>query len=254
MRAGRLAAAEVAYRELQQIARETDDRANEIEAQWGIARCCTLRGDPAQALPLIRELLTALATAEFPEELVIRALELTATVLHAHDRNEIALVFLAQATTRRTRAAYRAMPPSLDLATLRAHVSTAQADLAQTLAETASLAILVDLAQTLRLPETSPAATPPASSASTDHGLTRRELDVLRLVATGKTNAEIGDALFISPFTAKTHVANLLGKLDVESRAAAASWAARHGVLDVVIVSDDAPSGSRPRRRTARPS
>ena len=53
----------------------------------------------------------------------------------------------------------------------------------------------------------------------------------LGLVAAGKTNAEIGEALFISPFTAKTHVANLLGKLGVESRAAAATWAARHGLL-----------------------
>ena len=63
------------------------------------------------------------------------------------------------------------------------------------------------------------------------HGLTARELDVLRLVAAGKTNAEIGEALFISPFTAKTHVANLLGKLGVESHAAASTWAAQHGLL-----------------------
>ncbi len=53
---------------------------------------------------------------------------------------------------------------------------------------------------------------------------------MLRLIADSHINAEIGDALFISPFTAKTHVANLLGKLAVDSRAAA-TWAARDEML-----------------------
>src|SRR5262249_43434917 len=77
---------------------------------------------------------------------------------------------------------------------------------------------------------TAPVPTPqPATDAT--HGLSPRELDVLRLVAAGKTNGEIGEALFISPFTAKTHVANLLGKLGVENRAAAAAWAATQGAV-----------------------
>jgi predicted ATPase/DNA-binding CsgD family transcriptional regulator len=76
----------------------------------------------------------------------------------------------------------------------------------------------------------SPVSNPVRSPAGGDQ-LTPRELDVLRLVAAGKTNAETGEALFISPFTAKTHVANLLGKLGAESRAAAAAWAARQGLL-----------------------
>ena len=61
--------------------------------------------------------------------------------------------------------------------------------------------------------------------------LTVREVDVLRLVARGRTNAEIGNELFISPLTAKTHVANLLGKLALENRAAAAAWAAHRGIV-----------------------
>lgn len=68
-------------------------------------------------------------------------------------------------------------------------------------------------------------------AAPVDHGLTERELEVLRLVAEGRTNAGIGEALYISPFTAKTHVANLLGKIGVESRAAASTWAAQRGLL-----------------------
>jgi len=48
--------------------------------------------------------------------------------------------------------------------------------------------------------------------------LTERECEVLRLVATGLSNAEIADRLCISPATAKTHVAHLLTKLDARDR------------------------------------
>jgi len=48
--------------------------------------------------------------------------------------------------------------------------------------------------------------------------LTERECEVLRLVATGLSNAEIADRLCISPATAKTHVAHLLTKLDSRDR------------------------------------
>jgi DNA-binding CsgD family transcriptional regulator len=57
--------------------------------------------------------------------------------------------------------------------------------------------------------------------------LTPRELEVLRLVAQGKSNQEIADALFISMRTAQTHVTNILGKLDLDSRAALAAYAVR---------------------------
>jgi DNA-binding NarL/FixJ family response regulator len=51
--------------------------------------------------------------------------------------------------------------------------------------------------------------------------LTPRELDVFRLIASGKSNAEIGRELFISDTTVKTHVTRLLQKLDVRDRAQA---------------------------------
>jgi len=62
--------------------------------------------------------------------------------------------------------------------------------------------------------------------------LTRRERDVLRLVARGLTNRVIADQLFISEHTVHRHVNSILRKLDLPSRAAAAAHAVRHGLAD----------------------
>lgn len=61
--------------------------------------------------------------------------------------------------------------------------------------------------------------------------LSPRELDVLRLIAEGKTDRQIGDALFISPKTVNHHATRILMKLEVRNRAAAVALATRHGVL-----------------------
>jgi non-specific serine/threonine protein kinase len=61
-------------------------------------------------------------------------------------------------------------------------------------------------------------------------GLTRREREVLRLLAEGHSDREIAAALFVSRRTAATHVAHVYQKLGVTSRAAAAAYAVRHGL------------------------
>lgn len=61
--------------------------------------------------------------------------------------------------------------------------------------------------------------------------LTERELEVLRLVAQGMDNAEIAQALVISPQTAKNHVSNILAKLQLENRIQAAVHAVRRGLV-----------------------
>jgi DNA-binding CsgD family transcriptional regulator len=63
-------------------------------------------------------------------------------------------------------------------------------------------------------------------------GLTVRELDVLRLVAAGRSNREIADELFISVKTASVHVSNILAKLGVRGRGEAAATAHRLRLLD----------------------
>ncbi len=62
--------------------------------------------------------------------------------------------------------------------------------------------------------------------------LTARELDVLKLVGVGKANKEIASELHISERTARTHVSNILAKLNLRSRTQAALWAVREGLVD----------------------
>jgi predicted ATPase/DNA-binding CsgD family transcriptional regulator len=71
--------------------------------------------------------------------------------------------------------------------------------------------------------------TAPGPAAGT--GLTARELDVLRLLAEGRSDREIAEALFIGVRTVQTHVANLFGKLGVNARAEAAAVAVRRGLV-----------------------
>jgi DNA-binding CsgD family transcriptional regulator len=63
------------------------------------------------------------------------------------------------------------------------------------------------------------------------HGLTPRELEVLRLVAAGKSNREIASALVISEHTVARHVQNIFAKLDVSSRTAAGAFAFEHDLV-----------------------
>ena len=72
-------------------------------------------------------------------------------------------------------------------------------------------------------------AVPASPSPSTQ--LSARELDVLKLVAEGKDNAEIAAQLFISPKTVKNHISNILMKLQISNRIQAAVYAVRRGIV-----------------------
>lgn len=61
--------------------------------------------------------------------------------------------------------------------------------------------------------------------------LSPRELDVLAAIVDGLTNEQIGQMLFITKGTVKTHIRNIFAKLKVDDRTQAALWAVRSGVL-----------------------
>ena len=67
--------------------------------------------------------------------------------------------------------------------------------------------------------------------ASHPAGLTRREMDILRLLPRGLSNAEIAEALFVSPRTIQSHLSNLYGKLAVGGRSEAIAYAVAHGIV-----------------------
>jgi DNA-binding CsgD family transcriptional regulator len=83
---------------------------------------------------------------------------------------------------------------------------------------------IADLVDATVAPVRSPLTCADAAHNST---LTAREREVLALLAEGQSNREIGEALFISAATAKAHVANILNKLGLSSRTAAAAYAHR---------------------------
>ena len=69
----------------------------------------------------------------------------------------------------------------------------------------------------------------------TTRELSSRELDVLQLVATGKTDSEIADRLSISPRTVGAHISNMLNKTNVSNRVELVIWAIACGVLMLAI-------------------
>jgi len=73
---------------------------------------------------------------------------------------------------------------------------------------------------------------PHLAQAARLEALTEREHDVLRHMARGATNGEIGVALIVSEATVKTHVGSIFSKLGVRDRAAAIVFAYDHGIVD----------------------
>jgi DNA-binding NarL/FixJ family response regulator len=66
-----------------------------------------------------------------------------------------------------------------------------------------------------------------------DHGLTDRELEVLQALATGASTVEVARELYVSPKTAKNHIAHIYSKLGVSSRTQAIAKALRQGIVSI---------------------
>jgi DNA-binding NarL/FixJ family response regulator len=77
---------------------------------------------------------------------------------------------------------------------------------------------------------TTPAPEQPPTSSEPPAGLTSREVEVLKLVATGMTNAQVAETLFLSPRTVQRHLNSVYHKIGVGSRTAATRFALEHGL------------------------
>ena len=79
------------------------------------------------------------------------------------------------------------------------------------------------------------------AEAADEPGLTRRELEILRLVAEGHSNAQLARMLWVTEQTVKFHLSNIYRKLDVANRTEASRWAQLHGLLDGRAANGPAP-------------
>jgi DNA-binding NarL/FixJ family response regulator len=88
------------------------------------------------------------------------------------------------------------------------------------------------------------APAPPAPAEADTAALTRRELEILRLVAEGRSNAQVGRMLWVTEQTVKFHLSNIYRKLDVSNRTEASRWAQMRNLLPASDALDEAPSAA----------
>ena len=198
----------------------------------GVGLTATDLGDYDRASALFRESL-ALAVAKDNLGTIIDGIESVARLAAATDHAEQAARLFGAGEALREKLDFPLSPADLAyaapiLARLRAALG---ADgFAATWAEGRSLSREAALAEALAIRvDGTPRATAAERRAS-PFDLTEREVEVLRLLAAGHSNREIGDLLFISPTTAARHVANIYTKLGVDSRAKATAFALQHGL------------------------
>jgi DNA-binding CsgD family transcriptional regulator len=124
--------------------------------------------------------------------------------------------------------------PISELAIAKARTSLGEAAFAAAWHDGRELTLADAVTEALVIPAESAGTAPtgqPVTPAAR-HGLTPREMEVLQLVRVGCSNRQIGERLYISERTARTHVQNILNKLDVSTRAAAAAYAVEHGLIE----------------------
>ena len=215
------------------LARGAIDRAVE-DAQDPAARC--------RLLPAHVEIALAVgdvaAARDAADELAAIAAGLDAPFVHAIAAHAGGAVLLAdgqlpaaRTTLRRALDAWRALEAPYEAARARALLALARRGLGDTegaeLDYEAARRGFEDLGARIDLRRL---AAPDAVAADAAGPLSRRETEVLTLVATGKTNKAIARELTISEKTVARHVSNILAKLDLASRTEATAYAFRHGL------------------------
>ncbi|MCX8032574.1 MAG: response regulator transcription factor [Thermoleophilia bacterium] len=104
------------------------------------------------------------------------------------------------------------------------------ADLVSVVRQTVCGAVLVGGRRLAALIAEAPEEKHETTNELVPHGLTERELQVLGLLAQGKSNADIAQTLFVTTKTVKYHLTNIFSKLGVHNRTEAAAFALRHGM------------------------
>ena len=194
---GRTGDAALAVAELQEIATQTRTGPLRAVASLAAGLVAARSGDPKSAKTHFEDAVDLFKASSAPFETARARVEL-AQVLKVLGRPEAAVD-----EVRLANADLEPLGASLDLARARA--------------------VLDDV--------TSGAPSAPSPAVQDRKGLTRREVEILRLISTGLNNQAIAERLFISEHTVHRHVANTLSKLNASSRSAAVAQAGRLGLL-----------------------
>jgi DNA-binding CsgD family transcriptional regulator/tetratricopeptide (TPR) repeat protein len=230
--------AEELYAEALAISRETGYPEPTSHVCWGSALLEQRRGDFERSALFLQESLRAVR-ATGVQIFLAWDLEVMAALVASLGEPVRSARLSGAAEAFRQRIGVRPLGQELvgdawDLAPAReaaaAHPSVLESGRALTIDQAIAEALApVAPALTRRVPPDR-AGGPPA--ATSPLGLSPRELEVLRLVAAGRSDKEIAAELSISYRTVTNHVGSILAKLGVESRVAAATYAVRHGLAD----------------------
>jgi DNA-binding CsgD family transcriptional regulator len=199
----------------------------------GFGLAATDHGDYDQALALLTECLTT-AVAQGNQGNIIDGIVSLARLAAVTGQADLATRLFGAGDTMREELGFRRSPT--DIAYIEPIMSVLRETLgvdgfAATWAQGRALSPPEAIAAALALRVmTGAQATSATERRPAPHGLSERELEVLRLIAAGHSTREIGEELFISHATAARHIANIYAKLDVDSRAKAATFAHKHGL------------------------
>jgi non-specific serine/threonine protein kinase len=198
-------------------------------AAWALGTALCLRGAPEQAAPVLGEALATFHTLDDTRGVAqcFEGLARVACELAAYEAG--ARLIGAAAVLRRrlgtpASEADAAFVDAVD-ANLAAALGADAADRLRQSGRTMRLAEAIDMATAIA------AGQAPADVRSAAVALTRRERQVAALVASGRTNRQIGKALGIAEKTAEVHVQHTMAKLGARSRAEVAAWAVANNLL-----------------------
>jgi predicted ATPase/class 3 adenylate cyclase/DNA-binding CsgD family transcriptional regulator len=191
------------------------------------ARLHTSDGEPETALMLFADAIAAFHKAGNVPQLIITLASVPA-LFERLDRSASAAMLLGALSREPSSVSH--VPELLDVSD-RVNRSLGKTRAAELLSQGATLDLgdaAVYARQQIDVARRDPT---PRSRQVRPGGLSRREIEVLRLVADGRTAGEIATQLFISTRTAEHHIQNIYTKIGVSNRAAAARWAVKHQVV-----------------------
>ncbi len=221
------------------LKQEAGNRHSVANSLFHLATALVLQGDIAQARTLYEQSL-AVATALGHWELVASCLQGLAVALTAQAQPLAAARLWGAAAAilqNSVTTLPRVLRASVERAQARARSQLGELVFAQALAEGRTMTAEQALAWQPAIPpqeahlSTHASPTAPTRPDSSPAGLTPREVEVLRLVAQGLTDAQVAERLVISYRTVTTHLSSIYNKLGSNSRAAAARFAAEHQLL-----------------------